>query len=324
MGRGLPLRILYAGTSDFAVPALQALARHGSPPLAVLTRPARRAGRGHHKQASPVELAAAELGLPVLDPPRVNDAQVLDRLQAFQPDLLVVASYGQIMKLPLLSLPVRGCVNLHASLLPAWRGAAPVAHALLAGDAVTGVTLMQMDEGLDTGPMLAARSTPITETDDRGQLTARLAGMAAEILVENLDALSAGRLAAQPQDHALATLAPRLNKVDGRLDWRRPALEIARRVRAFSPRPGAFTFIGGRRLLVRQVALVRGLKPPQGPPGSLAAPEGQAGIPVRCGEETALRLVRVQPEGRAAMDAVAAMRGRQLSAEDVLQSDPPD
>ena len=323
MGRGLPLRILYAGTSDFAVPALQALARAGSPPLAVLTRPARRAGRGHHKQASPVEIAAGELGLPVLDPPRVNAAEVLVRLQEFQPDLLVVASYGQILKSPLLSLPALGCVNLHASLLPAWRGAAPVAHALLAGDAVTGVTLMQMDEGLDTGPMLAARSTPVVETDDRGQLTARLAGLAAEILLENLDALSSGRLPPQTQDPAMATLAPRLNKADGRLDWRRPAPEIARRVRAFSPRPGAFTFIGGRRLLVRQVALATA-KPPQGPPGTLAAPEGPAGVPVRCGEGTALLLVKVQPEGRATMEAVAAMRGRQMSPGDVLQADPPD
>jgi methionyl-tRNA formyltransferase len=271
-----------------------------------------------------VERAARDLGLPVLDPPRVNDAEVLERLQALEPDLLVVASYGQIMKSPLLSLPLRGCVNLHASLLPAWRGAAPVAHALLAGDGVTGVTLMQMDEGLDTGPMLAARSTPITEADDRGLLTARLADMAAELLLDNLERLSSGGLQPQPQDHAMATLAPRLNKADGRLDWSRPALEVARRVRAFSPRPGAFTFIGGRRLLVRQVALDTALKAPEGPPGSLAAPEGQSGIPVRCGEETALRLVRVQPEGRAAMEAAAAMRGRQLSPGDVLQSHAPD
>ncbi len=271
-----------------------------------------------------METAARELGLPVLDPPRVNDQEVLGDLREFLPDLLVVASYGQIMKTPLLTLPVLGCVNLHASLLPAWRGAAPVAHALLAGDAVTGVTLMQMDEGLDTGPMLATLPTPISDTDDRGKLTARLAVMAAQILMDNLDALSSGSLVPQPQDHAMATLAPRLQKADGLLDWHRPALEIARRVRAFSPRPGAFTFNGGRRLLVRQVVLEPDLIPPAGPPGTLAESAGQAGVPVRCGGGTVLRLVQVQPEGRGAMAAAAAMRGRQLRPGDVLQADPPD
>ena len=267
---------------------------------------------------------ARELGLPVLDPVRVNADKVLDHLRELRLDLMVVASYGQILKAPLLALPSLGCVNLHASLLPAWRGAAPVAHALLAGDTVTGVTLMQMDEGLDTGPMLATVSTPIVDADDRGELTLRLAGLAAEILLESLDALGSGRLAPRPQDSSMATLAPRLNKADGLLDWNLPAGQVARRVRAFSPRPGAFTFTGGRRLLVRQVALGAGVMPPDGPPGTLAAAAGQAGVPVRCGSGTALLLVRVQPEGRAAMEAVAAMRGRQLRPGDVLLAGEPD
>ncbi|MCZ6650282.1 MAG: methionyl-tRNA formyltransferase [Acidobacteria bacterium] len=319
MDRGLPLRILYAATSSFAVPALEALVMHGARPVSVLTRPPSRAGRGQKTRSSAVQVAAEALGLPVLAPPRVNEPQVLEALSALTPDLLVVASYGQILKAPLLALPRLGCVNLHASLLPAWRGAAPVAHTLLAGDPVTGVTLMQMDEGLDTGPILACLRTPVAWGDDRGRLTNRLAGMAADLLVAHLNDIEAGRLPPVPQDDSLASRAPALKKTQGCLDWQRPAREVARRVRAFSPRPGAFTFTGSRRLLVRRVRLpAPGWLPPEGPPGTLGPLARQHGVPVRCGEGTGLFLVQVQPEGRGAMTAAAALHGRQLRPGQVL------
>ncbi len=319
MGRGLPLRILYAATSSFAVPALEALVRHGVRPVSVLTRPASRAGRGQRTHPSAVQIAAQALGLPVLVPQGVNERQVLEAVDALATDLLVVASYGQILKAPLLALPRLGCINLHASLLPVWRGAAPVAHTLLAGDPVTGVTLMQMDEGLDTGPILACLRTPVAWGDDRGRLTQRLAQMAAELLVAHLHDIEAGCLKPVPQDDRLASRAPALKKAQGCLDWQRPAREVARRVRAFSPRPGAFTFTGSRRLLVRRVRLqAPGWAPPEGPPGTLGSLSPQHGVPVRCGEGTGLFLVQVQPEGRGAMTAAAALHGRRLLPGQVL------
>jgi methionyl-tRNA formyltransferase len=269
-------------------------------------------------------MEARTLSLPVLDPLQVNAEEVLDHLRDLRPDLMVVASYGQILKAPLLALPALGCVNLHASLLPAWRGAAPVAHALLAGDPVTGVTLMQMDAGLDTGPLLATSRTSITEEDDRGLLTARLATLAAEMLISNLTDLHAGRLVPQPQDNSLATLAPRLHKSDGLLDWQLTAREVVRRVQAFSPRPGAFTFIADRRILVRQAVTAEGLTAPEGPPGTVAAGEGHAAVLVRCGAGTVLRLLQVQPAGRGSMAAADAMRGRQFSPGDVFAASSPD
>lgn len=319
MERGLPLRILYAATSSFAVPALEALVKYGARPVSVLTRPASRAGRGQKTRPSAVQIAAEAHGLPVLAPSRVNEEQVLETLSALNPDLLVVASYGQILKAPLLALPRLGCVNLHASLLPAWRGAAPVAHTLLAGDPVAGVTLMQMDEGLDTGAMLARLRTPVALGDDRGRLTERLAGMAADLLVTHLDDLEAGRLQPVPQDHRLATRAPALKKIQGCLDWQLSAREVARRVRAFSPRPGAFTTSGSRRLLIRRILLPSaGWLPPEGPPGTVGPLSREYGVPVRCGQGTGLFLASVQPEGRGAMSAAAAFHGRQLRVGQVL------
>jgi len=301
------------------VPALEALVAHGARPLSVLTSPASRAGRGQKTRSSPVQVAAEAHGLPVLNPPRVNEPQVLEALDALAPDLMVVASYGQILKTPLLALPRLGCVNLHASLLPAWRGAAPVAHTLLAGDPVTGVTLMRMNEGLDTGPILAALRTPVAWGDDRGRLTNRLAGMAAELLVAHLGDMEAGHLSPVPQDARLASHAPALKKAQGCLDWRRSACEVARQVRAFSPRPGAFTSAGSRRLLVRRVRLPSpGWVPPEGPPGTLGPLSRQYGVPVRCGEGTGLFLVQVQPEGRGTKTAAAALNGRQLRPGQVL------
>jgi methionyl-tRNA formyltransferase len=320
MGRSLPLRVLYAGTSLFAVPALRALAGSAVEILAVITRPDRPAGRGRRVVSSPVHQAARELGLPVRAPEKINVRQERGELARLAPDLLVVAAYGQILRPRLLELPRLGCVNLHASLLPRWRGAAPVAHALLAGDRRTGVTLMQMDAGLDTGPTLARVETAIDDQDDRGRLTGRLAELGAGLLMDNLAALATGELQAVPQPDEGVTLAPPLEKSDGCLDWTRQADELARRVRAFSPEPGAFTSRDGRRLLIRRA---RPAGPeearPAGEPGTIGAPVRKAGVPVACGGETVLWLQRVQPAGRGEMDAEAAARGRHLPEAAVLR-----
>ncbi len=320
MGRSLPLKLVFAGTSEFAVPALRTLLSAGYDLGAVITRPDRPAGRGRRPRPSPVRGAAEALGLPVRTPERLHDPGELAALAALEPDWLVVAAYGRILRPAVLALPRHGCLNLHASLLPRWRGAAPVAHALLAGDPRTGVTLMRMDEGLDTGPMLARVETSIEEEDDRGRLTARLAEMAARLLVESLPAASEGRLGEEPQDPALATLAPPLRAADGALDWRLPADAIERRVRAFTPEPGAFTTVGGRRLLVRRV---RAASPPVPlAPGEVGAPAPGQGVPIGCGAGTAARLLRVQPAGGREMDAEAAARGRHLPQGAVLGEAP--
>jgi methionyl-tRNA formyltransferase len=295
------------------VPALQALAGSAHQVAEVVTRPDRPAGRGRKLVSSPVSRAARDLGLAVRTPVRVNAPEELDALEALAPDLLVVAAYGQILRARLLALPRLGCVNLHASLLPRWRGAAPVAHALLAGDERTGVTLMRMDEGLDTGPMLARLETAIVESDDRGTLTRRLADLAAELLLANLPRLAAGGIREIPQPDDGVTHAPSLKKSDGFLDWSRPAPEVVRRVRAFSPRPGAFTFRDDRRLLIRRARAAAADPVPALPrPGVIGRAEKGRGVPVACGAGTVLWLERVQPAGRGEMDAEAAARGRHL------------
>lgn len=309
------MRLVFAGTSSFAVPSLEALAAApGSVDIVqVLTRPDRPAGRGRHFTASPVHAAARRLGLPVETPERASAPATLERLAALAPDLTVVASFGEILSPAFLALPRLGCVNLHASLLPRWRGASPVTQAILAGDAITGVTLMRMDAGLDTGPILASVSTAVDESEDCGALTARLAQLAAGLLLRSLPALAAGALPGQPQDDRLATHAPRLGTEDGRIDWTRPAPEIARQVRAYTPKPGAFTSAAGRRLLVCEA---RAVAHPAigGPPGQVGVAWRADGVPVACGGGTTLLLARVQPEGRGPMSAEDAARGRLLAA----------
>jgi methionyl-tRNA formyltransferase len=320
MGRSLPLRVLYAGTSLFAVPALRALAGSAEEIVAVVTRPDRPAGRGRRVLSSPVHQAALDLGLPVRAPEKINAREEREELARLAPDLLVVAAYGQILRARLLDLPRLGCVNLHASLLPRWRGAAPVAHALLAGDRRTGVTLMRMDAGLDTGPMLARVETAIDDQDDRGRLTGRLAELGAGLLLDNLPRLAAGELRAVSQPEEGVTHAPPLEKTDGRLDWTRKAEELARRVRAFSPEPGAFTTRDGRRLLIRGARPAGpGETGPTGEPGTIGAPVRKTGVPVACGGGTVLWLQRVQPAGRGEMDSEAAARGRHLPEAAVLR-----
>ena len=303
-----PARILFAGTPDFALTALRALHGAGHAVPAVITRPDRAAGRGRRLTASPVGKWAREAGLNLLQPANWKDASLTRQLRDFGADLLVVAAYGSILPAAALGVCERGAVNVHASLLPRWRGASPVAAAILAGDSHTGATLMQMDAGLDTGPLLAARRTRIEPHETTGALERRLARLGADLLLERLPAILAGELEAVPQDAALSTYAPLIAKRQGRLDWTRPAEELARCVRAFDPWPVAHAMWGGRPLRLWQA---RALDGAAGEPGRVLSIS-------RDGMDLAtvsgvLRVGEVQLPGRRRMPAAAAARGAPLA-----------
>jgi len=230
-------RIVFAGTAQFAAPSLRALHHAGHEVVLVVTQPDRRSGRGMQVTPTPVKVAAQELGLPVYQPEKIRDPEAVERLRAAVPDFLVVVAYGQIIPGSVLSIPRLGAINVHASLLPRWRGAAPIARAVLAGDPQTGVSIMRMDEQLDHGPVLAMRATPIGKDEDAVALTSRLADLGAELLIETLDNFDEVR--AVEQDHTAASLAPKLKKEEGELEWTMGPSEIDRRVRALQPWPGA-------------------------------------------------------------------------------------
>lgn len=301
------------GTPDFAVPALKALIdapaiKTAWHVVAVVTQPDRRSGRGKKVTPSPVKVAALEAGVKVLQPETLRSDSVAAELAALEPDLIVVAAFGQILRRNVLTLPPHGCVNIHASLLPRWRGAAPVAAAIRAGDFDTGVTLMLMDEGMDTGPIIARRRIPIRPDHTRDSLTAELADLGAALLVETLPAWLAGEVQPQPQDDRLATLAPRLKKEEGAIDWRQAAGDIERQVRAFYPWPGTFTVGPRGQFKVLEVEPAANVTPPTGSkPGTVF--EQNRGVYVVTGQGT-LRLVTVQPAGKKEMPAEAMVNGQ--------------
>ncbi len=297
-----PLRLAFMGSPDFAVPALTALHDAGHTIAAVYCQPARPAGRGQAVRRCPVHVAAEALGLPVRTPVRLrSDTQAQADFAALDLDVAVVAAYGLILPQAMLDSPRRGCLNIHASLLPRWRGAAPIQAAVLAGDTQTGITIMQMEAGLDTGPMLLSQAVPITATTTAGQLHDRLAAIGAALVLQALD-LSPAPI---PQPAEGATYAAKLSREDGRIDWTRPAEAIDRQVRAFDPWPGTFTTLGGTVLKVLAVepALAAGA------PGMLLDDR----LTVACGTG-ALRLTRVQLPGRAPLDAAAFLRGHPVPA----------
>ncbi|MGE5178628.1 MAG: methionyl-tRNA formyltransferase, partial [Bacteroidota bacterium] len=249
------LSLIYYGTPELAVPPLRRLVADGRAPRLVVTRPDRPKGRGLKTSPSPVKEAARALGLPVETPARAGAPEEVERIQALAPDLIVLAAYGQILPIALLEIPRLGALNVHYSLLPRWRGAAPIQAALLAGDAETGVTTMWMTAGLDEGPVFLARATPIEPGEDAGTLGARLAALGAECLAESLDRIERGEIARAEQDHAQATLAPKLRAADARLPLSDAPEAIARRVCALAPEPGAWLDLGaGGRLLVLAAA----------------------------------------------------------------------
>jgi methionyl-tRNA formyltransferase len=296
--------VLFYGTPEFAVPTLEALlARHVV--AGVVTQPDRPAGRGQRARASAVKAVAVRHGLPVLQPERLRDPEWPERLAALAPDTAVVVAFGQILPPRVLEVPLRGSINVHASLLPRYRGAAPIAWAIIHGERETGITTFRMDAGMDTGPILLQRATPIGPEETAGELAIRLAGLGAQVLLETLDGLDA--ISPVPQDGAQATRAPRLRKEDGALDWTRPAGELAARIRGVNPWPGASTRVAGGRLLIWRARTRTGT----GEPGVLI-PVG-ASLLVGTGEGL-LEPVEVQPENRRAMSWEAFLRGTRLGA----------
>lgn len=305
-------RIIFAGTPEFAAASLLALIDSGRVPCAVLTQPDRPAGRGKNLTASPVKQAALAHDVPILQPATLKDEGSVVALEALRPDIMIVAAYGLILPRSVLDIPRMGCLNVHASLLPRWRGAAPIQAAILAGDDESGVCLMAMEAGLDTGPVFVCRAMAIGERETAGELHDRLAAAGSELLVQHLDEIIAGKLAAKPQEDDLATYAPKVKPADAMLDWHEPAIDLVRRVRAFNPVPGAWFMIGDERIKCWAAQSQAGVDAPAGT--VIAA--GPDGIDISCGEGV-LKLETLQRPGKRPVTAAEFssqidLAGRQL------------
>jgi methionyl-tRNA formyltransferase len=306
------LRLIYMGTADFAVPALRALDASRHHLAAVYTQPPRPAGRGMKPRPSPVGRAAAELGLEVRTPVSLKDEAVQAELRTLDADLAVVAAYGLILPPAVLAAPRLGCINLHGSALPRWRGAAPIQRAILAGDAETGITVIQMDAGLDTGAMLARRTVEIGPRTTATALHDRLADLAARMLLPVIEDLAAGRAEAVPQPDAGVTYAAKIEKAEGRIDWERPALEIDRQLRALNPWPGCWTEFEGERLRVLE-AVPLDAEGGSGAPGTIL----DDALTIACGAG-AIRITRLQRAGGKPMASADFLRGHALDPGQVL------
>lgn len=300
------MRAVFFGTPEFAVPSLSAL-HEATRVIGVVCQPDRRSGRGMKLQASPVKVKATELGVPVYQPLRVKNGELESWLRQLQPDVAVVAAYGRILPAAVLAVPKHGCLNLHASILPSYRGAAPIQWALMQGQSETGISLMHMDEGMDTGAVYAVRPLAISPGMNAGQLTAALADVAADVVKHELLDAVAGRLIAVPQDHASATFAPPISRQDLCIDWGRSNVDILNQVRAFAPTPGAFTLAGERRLKILEAGL--GSSGQQGPPGEVLKTGRLTSVEVACGNGT-LELLRAGVEGRNMQAARDLINGR--------------
>ncbi|MGK2940679.1 MAG: methionyl-tRNA formyltransferase [Immundisolibacter sp.] len=310
----MSLNVVFAGTAPFAVPSLYALLEAGHAVRAAYTQPDRPAGRGRKLSPSAVKVAALAAGIKVLQPASLRQAEAATQLAAFGPDLLVVVAYGLILPTALLAVPRLGALNVHGSLLPRWRGAAPVERALLAGDAQTGVCIMQMDAGLDTGPVFLERREPIRPDDTGGSLRERLAQFGAAGLVQVLAGLEAGGMVARPQPVDGACYAAKIDKREAQLDWAQAAQVLDRKVRAFAPAPLAWTVWRGQRLRTGSARLGSGT----GPAGQVLA-VGAAGVEVACGTGS-LCLTALQPEGGRMLSAREFLAGRRISSGEYLES----
>ena len=306
------MKLAFAGTPEFAAVVLDALIGSRHSIAAVFTRPDARAGRGKRVTESPVKRRATAAGIAVRQPHSLRTPEAMESLAVLEADLLVVAAYGYLLPAPALAIPRLGCINVHASILPRWRGAAPVHHALLAGDTQTGVSIMQMDAGLDTGPVLSTRTCDIAPDDTGGSLTGRLAALGATALVDTLHALEIGTVEVRPQCEAFATVAPKLSKAQATIDWERPATEIERMVRAFDPWPVAHTYLSDVDTPAFRVWRAElATRDSDRTPGTVLACD-QTGLVVSAAQG-AVRITEVQPPGARRMSAAEYVRGRRLA-----------
>lgn len=307
------MRIVFLGTPEFAVPSLRALVSAGHEVVAVFTQPDRPKGRGNQISESPVKRAAVELAIPVHQPERVRRPEAVETLKSLAPEMMVVVGYGQIIPQAVIDIPRCGILNVHASLLPKYRGAAPIQWAIANGDSETGVTIMQIDAGLDTGDMLLKAALAISSTETAPELSARLAPLGANLLLEAIRKIESGTSVPEKQDEAAASYAPILKKEDGLIDWNRSAQEIYNRLRGFTPWPGAYTTFRGQQLsiLCARVAEGTGL-----PPGRVHS--SAKALLVSCGQETSLEVEELQLAGKKRTSAESFLNGHKLAENESL------
>lgn len=326
MVAGRRLRIAYFGTPEFAVPSLVRLMDSSHDVVAVVSQPDRPKGRGHQVQSTPTRTAASQRGIPVLQPERIRDPAFLDQLRALQPDLGVVAAYGRILPDSLLELPPLGMINVHASILPFYRGAAPVHRAVIAGEAETGVTIMRVVSELDAGPTFAKRRRPIGPDETSSEVERALAELGAELVLDVVDDLAADRAVAIPQDDSRATFAPKLTKAEGRINWDLPAQAIHNLVRGLQPWPLAAARLGNTRLLIHRterisaIGQATGAVEPAGCAAGSILAAGPDGLTVTCGDRNQLRITHVQPEGRRVMSVRDFLAGHRIPPGSRLES----
>ncbi len=311
------MKIIFMGTPDFAVAALDALCRDGREVILAVTQPDRQKGRGRKVIQTPVKVCAEKWGVPVFQPARIREAGAIEQIRSLEPDLIVVAAFGQILPQELLDIPRLGCINIHASLLPRLRGAAPIQWSVINGDSESGITLMQMDAGLDTGDILFQESVPIGPQETGESLYDRLAQLGGEMIVKYLPAIEAGDIHPVPQQDSLSTYAPMLKKEMGEIDWTMPAGQIEQRMRGMLPWPGAYTTLGGHILKIWRARVQTDAQVPAGTsPGTVLYTDKKT-ICVAAGQG-ALELLEVQAEGKKRMETDAFLRGTKVSAGDVL------
>lgn len=315
----MSMRIVFMGTPDFAVPSLEALLKSEDQVVGVVTQPDRPKGRGQEVIPSPVKVVCQREGIPVLQPLKMKDPAFLDALRQWKPDVIAVTAYGRILPPAILTLPPRGCINVHGSLLPKYRGAGPIQWAVIRGERETGITTMFMAEGMDTGDMLLRETVEIRPDDTAGTLAPRLAEVGGRLLVETLRRLKAGTLTPQPQDHAQATMAPLLKKEDGLIDWALTATEIANRVRGLSPWPGAYTYVNGERWTLWRVAV--GDESQRADPG-IVTKVTKDRVDVATGGGT-IQILDIQPSNSRRMTMAQYLAGHRLSEGVSLQAGPP-